>query len=104
MITDLTPTQTISIGIAIALATLIFLTILLTVAYIEEIRQLLTRVGILIPRVPRTNFRTAPFPEHYVNPYATKPPTNNGQECHGIHPLDDEHQPPPPLCSHYRLR
>ncbi len=41
MITDLTPTQTISIGIAIALATLIFLTVLLTVAYIEEIRRLL---------------------------------------------------------------
>ncbi len=47
MITDLTPTQTISIGIAIALATLIFLTVLLTVAYIEEIRHLLDRTGIL---------------------------------------------------------
>ncbi len=52
MITGLTPSQTISIGIAIVLATLIFLTILLTVAYIKEIRNLLTRTGILIPRIP----------------------------------------------------
>ncbi len=72
MITDLTPIQTISIGIAIALATLIFLTILPTVAYIEEIRHLLQRTGILIPRAPRTDFRTTPFSQHYVDPYATE--------------------------------
>ncbi len=52
MITDLTLTQTISIGIAIALATLIFLTVLLTVMYIEEIRNLFTRTGILRLRIP----------------------------------------------------
>ncbi len=62
MITDLTLTQTISIGIAIALATLIFLTILLTIAYIKEIRTFLIRTRILLARIPRTDFRTAPFP------------------------------------------
>lgn len=62
MITDLTPTQTVSIGIVITLATLIFLTILLTVTYIEEIWNILTRTGILLPRVPQTDLRTAPFP------------------------------------------
>lgn len=62
MIIDLTPTQTISIGIAIALATLIFLTILLTLTYVEEIRNFFIRTRILLPRVPRTDFRTTPFP------------------------------------------
>lgn len=62
MITDFTPIQTISIGITIAVTTLIFLTILTTTAYIEEIRNFLTRTRILLPRVPRTDFRTAPFP------------------------------------------
>ncbi len=52
MNTDFTPIQTISISIAITLATLIFLTILLTIAYIEEIRNLLTQAGILLPRIP----------------------------------------------------
>ncbi len=79
MITGLTPTQTISIGIAIALATLIFLTVLLTIAYIEEIRHLLQRTGILIPRVPQTDFRTAPFPLHYVDPYTTEPRRRMGR-------------------------
>ncbi len=73
MITDLTPTQIISIGIAIALTTLIFLTVLLTVTYLEEIRNLLQRTGILILRAPRTDFRTALFPRHYVDPYTTEP-------------------------------
>ncbi len=75
MNTDFTPIQTISIGIAITLATLIFLTILLTIAYIEEIRNLLTQAGILLPRIPRTDFRTTPFPRHYVEPQQ-----NNGQD------------------------
>ncbi len=79
MNTNLTPTQTISIGIAIALTTLIFLTILLTIAYIEEIRNLLTRTEILLPRIPRTNFQTAPFPQHYVDPYTTEPQRRMGQ-------------------------
>ncbi len=81
MITDLTPTQTISIGIAIALATLIFLTILTTIAYIEEIRNFLTRTGILLPRAPQTDFRTAPFPQHYVDPYTNEPRRTVGWSC-----------------------
>lgn len=62
MIMDLTLTQTISIGIAIALTILIFLTVLFTIAYIKEIRSLLTQTGILLPRIPQTDFRTTPFP------------------------------------------
>lgn len=79
MITDLTPTQTISIGVAIALTTLIFLAVLLTIAYIEEIRTLLIRTGILLLRVPQTDFRTTPFPCHYVDPYTTQPRQTVGQ-------------------------
>lgn len=70
---DLSLIQTISIGITIMLATFIFLTVLLTIAYIEEIRNLLTRAGVLLPRNPRTDFRITPFPQHYVDPYTTEP-------------------------------
>ncbi len=41
MVTDLTLTQTFSMGVTIAVATLIFLTILMTITYLEEIRHFL---------------------------------------------------------------
>lgn len=68
---DLTPTQTIAIGTPIATATLVFfLTALLTLAYAQEVRNSLLRIGILCHKqIPRTDFRNAPFPAHYVLPY-----------------------------------
>ncbi len=49
MTPDLTPIQTISIGVAIAVATLFMCAILLTVTYIHKVRNFLTRVGVLTP-------------------------------------------------------
>lgn len=66
---NLTPIQTISIGIAIAVATVAALAALLTLAYAHQIRSYLTRLGLLAPtRLPNTDFRTTPFPIHYVLP------------------------------------
>ncbi len=69
MTPDLTDLQLISLGIAIAIATTATTAILLTLAYAEEIRRILQRTGLLHERrVPRTDWRSAPFPAHYVVP------------------------------------
>ncbi len=66
---DLTNLQLISLGIAIAIATTATTAILLTLAYVEEIRRLLQRIGFLhARRIPRTDWNNAPFPVHYVVP------------------------------------
>ncbi len=67
---DLTSLQLISLGIAVAIATTFTTILILTLAYAEEIRRHLQRLGLLRGRrIPRTNFRTAPFPAHYVVPW-----------------------------------
>ncbi len=69
MTPDLTNIQLISIGIAIAIATTATTAILLTLAYAEEIRRYLRRIGFLhVRRIPRTNRGNTPFPAHYVVP------------------------------------
>ncbi len=66
---DLTLIQTITIGVVVAVITLLIVTILLTLTYTTEIRNTLERIRILQPaQFPRTNFRNAPFPRHYVVP------------------------------------
>ncbi|KAK0243340.1 hypothetical protein EDD85DRAFT_947485 [Armillaria nabsnona] len=66
---DLTPIQTITIGITIAVVTLIITVFLLTLTFVHELRHLLEQIGILrAARFPRTNFDTTPFPRHYVEP------------------------------------
>ncbi len=66
---DLTDLQLISLGIAIAIATTFTTVLILTLVYAEEIHRHLQRLGLLQGgRVPRTDFRTAPFPAHYVVP------------------------------------
>ncbi len=66
---NLTNIQLISIGIAIAIATTFITVLILTLIYAEEIHRHLQRLGPLQRRrVPRTNFRDAPFPAHYVVP------------------------------------
>ncbi len=66
---DLTDLQLISLGIAIAIATTFTTILILTLVYAEEIRRHLQRLGLLRGRrIPRTDFRNAPFPTHYVIP------------------------------------
>ncbi len=69
MTPDLTRLQLISLGIAVAIATTATTAILLTLAYAEEIRRYLQRLGFLhARRIPRTDWGNAPFPVHYVVP------------------------------------
>ncbi|KAK0235221.1 hypothetical protein EDD85DRAFT_954744 [Armillaria nabsnona] len=64
---DLTPIQTITIGVTIAVVTLLLTVFLLTLIYAYKVRHFLEQIGILrAARFPRTDFRTAPFPRHYV--------------------------------------
>ncbi len=66
---DLTDLQLISLGIAVAIATTFTTILILTLVYAEEICRHLQRLGLLQGRRnPRTDFRTAPFPVHYVVP------------------------------------
>ncbi len=71
---DLTPIQTITIGVVIAITTLLITTILLILTYAYEVRQFLEQIGILrTARFPRTDFRTALFLQHYVTPTIVRP-------------------------------
>lgn len=49
MTSNLTPIQTISIGVAIAAATLVITLVLFLFLYLEEVRNLLTQIGLLVP-------------------------------------------------------
>ncbi|KAK0226856.1 hypothetical protein EDD85DRAFT_958647 [Armillaria nabsnona] len=76
MTPDLTPIQTITIGVTIGVVTLIITVFLLTLTFTHELRHLLEQIRILrAARFPRTNFDTAPFPRHCVEPrMAVRPP------------------------------
>ncbi len=76
MTPDLSPIQTIAIGVTITVVTLLVTVILITITYAYEVRSLLTRAGILTPaQVPRTNWRTSLFHRHYVIPEPLRRPT-----------------------------
>ncbi|PBK84815.1 hypothetical protein ARMGADRAFT_1087965 [Armillaria gallica] len=66
---DLTNNQVIALAATLAATITTTLGALLALAYTQQARNLLTRLGALPPtQQPQTNWATAPFPQHYVIP------------------------------------